>query len=182
MDSGLYRSQLGIGRGHVAEHMDEEAATRASVLDRLSSHDWAHFTCHGTVAANPFDSALLLHGDDRLSLNDIIKQHLPNAKFAFLAACHTAEQSEIELRDEVLHLAGAMQFSGFRSVIGTLWEMEDKDGPNIAKWFYETILMGDDDDGTRHTRAAKALSKVTRILRNRKVPLERWANYVHIGA
>ena len=37
---------------------------------------------------------------------------MPNAKFAFLAACHTAEQNpEVTgLQDEILHLAGAMQF------------------------------------------------------------------------
>ena len=62
------------------------------------------------------------------------------------------------------------------------WEMEDEDGPNVAKWFYEAMFKDDDNDGQRHTRAAKALSKVTRMLRNRNVPLERWVNYVHIGA
>ena len=33
--------------------------------------------------------------------------------------------------DEVVHFAAAMQFCGFRSVVGTLWAMEDIDGCDI---------------------------------------------------
>jgi hypothetical protein len=44
----------------------------------------------------------------------------PYAEFAFLSACHTADGDE-ETPDEVIHLAAGLQFSGFKSVIGTLW-------------------------------------------------------------
>lgn len=77
----------------------------------------AHFICHATVSENPFDSSLVLYSGSKLSLNNIIKAHLPDTQFAFLAACHTAELNRGNvLQDEVLHLAAAMQFSGFRSV------------------------------------------------------------------
>lgn len=52
-------------------------------------------------------------------LLDIVRRQLPSAEFAFLSACHTAELAEESLADEVLHLAAAMQFCGFRSVVGT---------------------------------------------------------------
>ena len=169
------------GLGPFVDALDDSAATRATVLANLSSHDWVHFICHGTSASNPFDSSLHLHEED-LSLHDIIKAHLPNARFAFLAACHTAEQSISGLQDEILHLASAMQISGFRSVVGTMWAMEDEDGPELAKRFYEEMLKGDSDTGTRHTRAAHALCKVTRRMRKEGVPMERWVNFVHIGA
>ncbi|KAL0948525.1 hypothetical protein HGRIS_011085 [Hohenbuehelia grisea] len=114
--------------GPFVECIDEEQATREAVLRRLPSCTWVHFICHGTVSQeSPFDSSLPL-ADAPISLNDIMKAHLPYAKFAFLAACHTAEQSAEALHDETLHLAAAMQSSGFRSVVGTMWEMEDKDG------------------------------------------------------
>ncbi|EJC99957.1 uncharacterized protein FOMMEDRAFT_159534 [Fomitiporia mediterranea MF3/22] len=45
---------------------------------------------------------------------------LPNAEFALLSACHTAEQPHDSPHDEVLRLATAMQSSGYRSVIGTI--------------------------------------------------------------
>ena len=122
-----------------------------------------------------------LHGGS-LSLNDIIKAQLPDARFAFLAACHTAEQNSTGLLDEILHLASAMQCSGFRSVVGTMWAMKDEDGPDVAARFYEEMLEGEGHDGGRHKRAARALWIVTREMKKRKVPLERWVNFVHIGA
>ncbi|KAF9254045.1 hypothetical protein L218DRAFT_1056501, partial [Marasmius fiardii PR-910] len=84
----------------------------------------------------------------------------------------------------------AMLFSGFRSVVGTMWEMVDKDGPTVAKWFYDEMLA---DDQPEHTRAAQALWKVTKRMKDEKkiggdgkeravYPLERWVNFIHIGA
>lgn len=168
--------------GPFVDHLDGQDATRASVLSSMSSHDWIHFICHGTVAASPFDSSLHLYDGDTLSLNDIIKARLPDAKFAFLAACHTAEQDSSGLMDEVLHLSGAMQFSGFRSVVGTMWAMVDDDGPYVAKKFYDDILRGNGDAGVRHTGAAPALWKATRAMRKEGFPIDRWVNFVHIGA
>ena len=127
--------------------MDRADAMRAPVLDHSPCHNWVCFTCHKTAATNLFDPALLLHNHDTFNLNDIIRPRLPNAKFVLLAAFHTVEQSEIGLPNEILHLAGAMQFSGFRSVIGTLCAMGNKDGPKIARWFYEEVLEGDNNTG-----------------------------------
>ncbi|KAL0945206.1 hypothetical protein HGRIS_000717 [Hohenbuehelia grisea] len=179
--------------------LDNEQATKESVLRHLHSHNWVHFICHGAVSdKTPFQSSLQLCKDKSqpnkqkaqlLDLNTIISAHLPDAKFAFLAACHSAEQSSKGLRDEILHLAGALQFSGFRSVVGTLWEMEDEDGPTVTSYFYEAMLnvhASEPDKlaaGQEHTRAACALWKATQVLRNdKKVSLDRWVNFVHIGA
>ena len=63
---------------------------------------------------------------------DILQSHLPNAEFAFLFACHSAAGDYVHTRDEVLHLAVAMQFCGFSSVVGTLWGMADDYGPILS--------------------------------------------------
>ncbi|KAF4565503.1 hypothetical protein EYR36_002074 [Pleurotus pulmonarius] len=165
--------------------LENHLATSESVMESLPSCHWAHFISHGEVSsASPFESSLHLFNGNKLTLNDIIKAHLPNAQFAFLAACHTAEQNESELHDEILHLAGAMQFSGFRSVIGTLWEMKDKDGPDVAQMFYEELLKGDESMDKKYTRAASALRLVTLKMKNtlKRVEMDRWVNFVHIGA
>ena len=75
-----------------------------------------------------------------------------------------------------------MQFAGFRSVVGTMWEMEDKDGPRVAQVFYEEILKEEGDPTQRHKRAAEALWKVTRMMKEKGISMARWVNYVHIGA
>ncbi|KAL4256008.1 CHAT domain-containing protein [Pleurotus pulmonarius] len=174
----------------------DEGATNSTVKNTLKSCSWVHFICHGEISAtSPFDSSLHLFEGERLSLNDIITAHLPDAQFAFLAACHSAEQivSGPDAPEVVLHLAIAMQFSGFRSVIGTLWEMRDEDGPYIAKRFYEKMLEGKDNPEMRYKNAASALTSVIQHMREQKVMnektgkkekmgMDRWVNYVHIGA
>jgi hypothetical protein len=101
-----------------------EAATPATVIDGFHTHRFVHFACHGTLeAGKPFEAGFELHGDARLTLLEIVRAHIPTAEFAFLSACHTAEMTEGSVMDEGLHLAAAIQYCGFRSVVGTMWAM-----------------------------------------------------------
>ena len=99
--------------------------TPETVIDGLRNHRFAHFVCHGLLeTGKPFDTSLELHKDN-LTLLAIVRSRLPAAEFAFLSACHTAELTEGSIADEGLHLAAAMQYCGFRSVIGTMWAMAE---------------------------------------------------------
>ena len=130
-----------------------------------------------------FESSFKLHGGERLLLLDIVRSQLPDAEFAFLSACHTAELTKESISDEVLHLAAAMQFCGFRSVVGTMWAMADIDGPDLARDFYSSVFS-DRTQGARHyERTAEALrAAVVKLRRKRGMTVERWVNYVHYGA
>lgn len=65
--------------------------------------------------------------------NDIIKSHLPHTHSSlFSLLAHTAEQGFSLLTDEILHLAGAMEAAGFRSVVGTMWAMVDDGAPYVV--------------------------------------------------
>lgn len=81
-----------------------------------------------------------LHDGDRLTLLDIVRSRLSVAEFAFLSACHTAELTDVENPVEALHLAAAMQYSGFCSVVGTMWAMADIDGRDLSQRFYKAML------------------------------------------
>ena len=106
-----------------------EHATVDTVVKGLRDHQLVHFACHATLEdGKPFKASFKLHGNERLTLLDIIRSRLPAAEVAFLSACHTAELTEESATDEGLHLAAAMQYCGFRSVVGTMWAMVDMDG------------------------------------------------------
>jgi len=159
-------------------------ATPPAVLECLRDHPFAHIVCHGILEpGKPFEASFKLHRGRRLPLLDIVRSQLPHAEFAFLSACHTAELTDGSIADEVLHLAAAMQFCGFRSVIGTMWAMADTDGRDMSKNFYHSVFS----DGTQETkyyeRTAEALrDAVVRLRRKGGLTLERWVNYVHYGA
>jgi CHAT domain-containing protein len=163
-----------------------EAATPATVIDGFHHHRFVHFACHGTLeAGKPFEAGFELHGDERLTLLAIVRAHLHTAEFAFLSACHTAEMTEGGVMDEGLHLAAAVQYCGFRSVVGTMWAMVDEDGQELAENFYKALFSNSrrDQGIPYHERSAKALrSAVKKLRRKRDITLERWVNFVHYGA
>jgi CHAT domain-containing protein len=159
-------------------------ATPTSVVEGLRGSRFAHFACHGELeAGKPFDASFKLHGGSRLTLLEIVRSRLPDAEFAFLSCCHTAENTEESIADEALHLTAAMQYCGFRSVVGTMWEMADTDGRDLAKSFYESLFSSKDVGVPYYERSARALRDATQKLRRKRgISLERWVNFVHYGA
>jgi len=154
------------------------------VLERLQGHQFSHFICHGNlVQEKPFDASFGLYGRNRLTLLDIVRSRLPTAEFAFLSACHTAELTEGSIADEGLHLTAAVQYCGFRSVVGTMWAMADQDGGDLANHFYRSMFSSDEPGVPYHERSARALRDAVQSMRKEKrLPLEQWVNFVHYGA
>jgi CHAT domain-containing protein len=161
-------------------------ATPSVVLERLQDHRFVHIVCHGILeSGKPFDSHFELYNGKRLSLLDIVRSQLPRAEFAFLAACHTAEVTDKSPSDETLHLAAAMQYCGFRSVVGTMWAMADTDGRDLSGYFYKSLFSSQRKGVHYYERTAEALRDAVvklRRKRGRGMSLERWVNYVHNGA
>jgi len=159
-----------------------EAATPAAVIDAFRHHRFAHFACHGTLeAGKPFDTGFKHSGDGRLTTLEITRSHLPAAEFAFLSACHTAEVTEGGTIDEGLHLAAAVQYSEFRSVLGRMWAMMvDEDGRDLAEHFFKFKTGA---GRPYYEISAKSLQvAVKKLRRERRITLERWVNFVHDGA
>jgi len=122
------------GEIQVVQALDSEvtsliskAAAPAAVIDGFHHYRFVHFACYGTLeAGKPFEAGFELYRGERLTLLEIVRSHLPAAEFAFLSACHTAEVTEGSIMDEGLHLAAAVQYCGFRSVVGTVWAMDGR--------------------------------------------------------
>ena len=163
-----------------------ETATPTTVIEGFHHHRFVHFACHGTLEANnPFEAGFELDGGERLTILEIVRSHLSTAEFAFLSACHTAEVTEGSIVDEGLHLAAAVQYSGFRSVVGTMWAMVDEDGRDLAANFYKALFspLRQDQAIPHHERSAKALRfAVKKLRRKKRITLERWVNFLHYGA
>lgn len=159
----------------------EENVTPVAVFDELRNHAWVHLSCHGRLILDrPLQSYFqfdLDSGKQRITVQDLLAARLPSAEFAFLSACHSAG-SDVVIPDENLHLAGVMQFCGFRSVVGTMWEMYDAEGPEIARDFYKRLMK----QGGRYSDAASALHFAIRQSRKRGLGIEKWAMFVHFGA
>ncbi|KAG1771188.1 CHAT domain-containing protein [Suillus placidus] len=157
-----------------------DSATRAGALEALQGNTWVHLACHGKQdPAQPYNSHFVMK-DEHLTLLDIMERNIPHAEFAFLSACHTAVGDE-ETPDEVIHLAAGLQFSGFKSVVGTLWEVDDAVAKHVVKAFYTNMFEDLKDGGAMDcTKAAWALNRATHAVKT-KVPLEQRMVFIHIG-
>ncbi|KAG1771929.1 CHAT domain-containing protein [Suillus placidus] len=156
-----------------------DAATRAGALQALEGNTWVHLACHGKQdPTQPYNSHFVMR-DEHLTLLDIMDTHIPHAEFAFLSACHTAVGDE-KTPDEVIHLAAGLQFSGFKSVVGTLWEVDDAVVKYVVQAFYTYMFHPKEVGVMDPTKAAWALNRATHAVKT-IVPLEQRMVFIHIG-
>jgi CHAT domain-containing protein len=60
---------------------------------------------------------------------------LPNAQFVFLAACQTAMEDT-----QLVNVIMGFITAGFQSAIGTMWSMNDNDGPVVTEIVYSHLF------------------------------------------
>lgn len=163
--------------------LDAEA-TRANVMAHLADCTIAHFACHAlSDGADPSKSSLLLHdhGSAPLTVAGLSPVILGSAQLAYLSACRTAVNESPELVDEAIHLTAAFQLAGFRHVVGTLWEVDDRFAAEQAEAFYAGLR--DEAGNLDVEKAAYALNEVTRTARDRMpTSPSLWAAHLHAGA
>lgn len=162
-----------------ATTLEGPSGTRGAVLSGLLAHSWVHLVCHGHHdEAQPFSSHFSLH-DGPLSLLDLIRKEAPRAEFAFLSACHSAGVSK-DMPDEHLHPAASMMLAGFKSVVATMWALDDGVGPDVAGAFYEEMLGEGEPKGAAD--AAGVLRRVVlKLGKKRQIPFMQMINLVHCG-
>ena len=179
VNTELYNISQRIGSVATLSRVQDQDATMAKVAEELQKNEFVHLACHGIPdPKQPFESGFAL-GDGLLKVENIMQYDLQNAQFTYLSACHTTVGDE-ESPDEVIHLAAAMQFAGFRSVIGTMWAVDDGHTNEITSKFYQYML--DESGRLDHTRAALALHRTMNSLQLSKIPLDQRILYIHIGA
>ena len=169
-----------------ATHLLGDTATRQALEEALPGHSWLHLSCHGVQhPADPALSAFLL-SDQPLTLADLAALNLHQTDLAYLAACQTAT-GDLQLLDEALHLAGALQLVGYRHVLATLWSISDDAAPAMAAITYAHLCHPDPDrpnpaDLPKSARAPYALYYAVTRLRQ-AIPGEPllWAPYIHLG-
>jgi len=158
-----------------------ELATVESVLKGMEERSWIHLACHAVQhPSSPTESAFCLHNGN-LTLSKIMTKSFHNADFAFLSACQTATGDK-NLPDEAVHLAAGMLAAGYRSVIATMWSIEDINAPFIADKMYTHLC----EAGPDSTMAAHALHHAVKQLRKK---LEKpgspaflsWIPFIHVG-
>ncbi|KAI0033363.1 CHAT domain-containing protein [Vararia minispora EC-137] len=166
-----------------ATHLEDAHATVDSVLAEMAQHDWVHLACHGVQdsSGDPTKSAFFLY-NGRLELSRLMETTIPRAGLAVLSACQTAT-GDVKLPEEAAHLAAGMLAVGYRSVVGTMWSINDEDGPVLADALYGALRKQRERGEGGKPRVAEALHEALRQLREAvgEDSFARWVPFVHFG-
>lgn len=179
----IVRMHTVIGDSATISWLNGGEATVEAVLEKMKTHSWCHFACHGIQNAfDPTQSSFALH-DGSLTLQRMMSISLSSAELAFLSACQTASGEE-RLPEEAVHLAMGMLGMGFRTVLATMWSVRDSDAPLVAKEFYANVMEAEDNAGTSDLRrGAYALHHAVKKLREEvgERNFIRWVPFMHFG-
>ncbi|KAF4453288.1 TPR domain-containing protein [Fusarium austroafricanum] len=145
------------------------AKTKKDVVSNLAGCKIFHFAGHGfTDSQDPSRSHLLFEDNDKgdpLEVGTLLSMNLrQNPPFlAYLSACGTGQIKNNTFFDESIHLISAFRLTGFRHVIGTLWEVNDEYCIDMARITYEGIR----DGGMTDDSVCRGLHRASRQLRKR---------------
>jgi hypothetical protein len=115
-------------------HDIEPVMSKASLL---------HFATHAFfVPGFPLDSSILFAYRRSMSAGTIMMTGL-TADLVILSACETGVTERIS-GEEVAGLATALLCAGARSVVLSLWRVDDRSTGQIMQAFYERFLSGED--------------------------------------
>ncbi|MGK5691998.1 CHAT domain-containing protein [Streptomyces sp. URMC 128] len=154
-----------------------EQATHRAVRDALRTHCWAHLSCHGGQdLTRPSQGGVVLH-DAVLTVADLRSDRYTQGEFVFLSACQTA-LGGVDLPDESIAVTSALQYTGWRQVIGTLWSVGATTAAEVTTDFYDALVT---DEVLRPEGAAEALYRAVRKLRAAGHPPLVWAPFMHTG-
>lgn len=120
-------------------------ATREALLDlndtgELARYDGVHFATHAVLdSLAPSQSGVLL-ADGSLALADVLNLKL-GARMVVLSACEGAMGQRYP-GDEIMGLARAFHLAGARTVVASLWPVEDASAGEFMGCFYRHVVAG----------------------------------------
>ncbi|HEU4932813.1 MAG TPA: CHAT domain-containing protein [Pyrinomonadaceae bacterium] len=118
----------------------DEAATTAALKLHSTAADVVHFACHGQFRSdNPLFSALLL-ADGWFTVRDAYSLRLNDA-LVTLSACETGA-NVVAPGDELIGLARGFFSAGARSVLLSLWMVDDEATNQMMVDFYREVKAG----------------------------------------
>lgn len=153
-----------------------QAATRSALTSRAADHRLLHIAAHGVFKADaPLDSALLLaqnkNDDGLLRAGDLYRLQL-NADLVTLSACETA-LSTVANGDDLLGFTRGFLYAGTRSIVSSLWQVDDRATRDLMLAFYRNLSTMD---------KAQALTQAQQAIKQQFPHPFYWAAFQLTGA
>ena len=163
------------------EPLTGKNATKEQVLSRLNSVSLVHIAAHGSAETGeillspnprPGSSKPPEEKDFLLTMTDVLNAKL-DAKLVVLSCCHSG-RGKIKA-EGVVGIARAFLGAGARSVIASLWAIDDEATLVFMRHFYEHLVKGQS--------ASKSLHEAMKMMRESDDfnAVKYWAPFMLIG-
>lgn len=171
-----------IGKILQTEPLTGKEATKAEVLIRLKAVALVHIAAHGCaktgeIVLSPNPTSLTKRPKEKdflLTMKDVLNAKL-RAQMVVLSCCHSG-RGEIKA-EGVVGIARAFLGAGARSVVVSLWAIDDEATQEFMKHFYHHLLEG--------KNASDSLNQAMKRLRESDninfSDVKNWAPFVLIG-
>jgi len=152
---------------------DNNKAVKSSFLNELLEHNILHLATHAN--ANDSISPWIAFYDKKITLEELYLTK-NNADLVVLSACQT-NTGKLEVGEGVMSLSRGFFQTGARSLVSSLWNVDDKSTAIIMKTFYENLV--NKNDKSKSLRNAK-LDYIKKSSLSEASPYY-WASFVLIG-
>ena len=169
-----------VGRILKVAPLTGQRATKAEVLKRLNAVALVHIAAHGraktgeiALAPNPGRASKIPDKEDfLLTMADVLKVGL-RARLVVLSCCHSG-RGDVKA-EGVVGIARAFLGAGARSVLVSLWAINDEATTEFMRCFYQNLTEG--------KRASEALNQARNHLRKSSEfsAVKYWGPFVLIG-
>lgn len=158
------------------------SANESNFKTNAGNYSFIHMAVHGEIdEQQPENSKLYFSSDEdsledgRLYTHELYNMEL-NAELVVLSACNTG-RGKLVKGEGIMSLGRAFTYAGCKSLVLTLWELNDAISPNIMRDFYVNI-----NDGERKSQALR-LAKLKHLKNadNIKANPFFWGSFVLIG-
>ena len=190
-------SQLTLSLGKEQVTLSEGAdATESQITDRLQKCQLVHLATHGFFGGSSrrpgdafeiiditaeMDSAIVLAGantpagdaDQLLTAEELGNQDLKHVRLLVLSACQTG-LGHVRAGQGVVGLLGALGRAGVRSIVSSLWEVNDEATAKLMTAFYKELSR----DSSR-LGLAKSLRRAQLKLRRGEIKPEGGGSFTH---
>jgi CHAT domain-containing protein/tetratricopeptide (TPR) repeat protein len=148
-----------------------EQATWEALRAALPGSDVLHVASHGRFDADePLDAEIELAAGETLSMRQVLDGEidLSTCRLAVLSACETGLAEYRHLADEALGFSAVFLFAGVRTVVASLWQVDDLATMLLLSRFYRLLV----DDGKGPGEALAAARRWLRTSTSRQLGLE----------
>jgi len=127
------------------------AATEERFTSTAGDYRILHLATHGRADNRVGDYAFLAFSElkdsienELLYVKDLYNLEL-NADLVVLSACETGI-GKLQRGEGIISLARAFAYAGAKSIVTTLWEVNDKSTSELMRYFYRELKLGKDKD------------------------------------